>query len=453
MKNLFFYIFFLVFLHFSRIFSGKINLALNQFANQSSMYIQGDKHFPADGAIDGLFISNLYHGKYCSHTLQNFRPWLLVVLEKARIIRQIRILNRHSSLNRLSQLFIKTKLEAETYVTDYDTNYKVFAHMSELLADSSSKTFISDTPHLARTVLFFLDKNDSLTICEIEMWSIKNIDKNKTTYMNSDYIGLSEYTGGYAFDDKSNGEFDYYIKCSHTDNGAHNWWKVDLQKNLTIFVVSVIGRTSYSYRLKDVNIDVADIDRIPFPNQQPKCGKIPGEAPSYFTINCPQWTVGQYVEIIKVNPSDHEALTLCEVDIFGYEIGKKFKFQLFVVNEIAYFIQNSTKEIDCDGMIREIFDISRYNFKSVRIEVKGVGLIETYKKKSFSIVASNDKHVKDLNICEMIKEENGYSTSPDMFDICTFNCQIDSKTINLLTIFYRENIDIITKEIYIFLPI
>ncbi|XP_062619031.1 fucolectin-like [Saccostrea cucullata] len=105
--------------------------------------------------------------------------------------------------------------------------------------------------------------------------------------------------------------------CSHTDIGDdYPWWRVDLLDNYYILTVRIVNRGMDMYgidesaRLKDVTVNtgvtLSDITKF--------CGFFagPGGLSQLVTINCPQYTMGRYVQISLVTPY----LTLCEVDVF-----------------------------------------------------------------------------------------------------------------------------------------
>lgn len=58
-----------------------------------------------------LKFSNPFYG---AMTKNDYKPWLIVVFERAYLVRMIRILGRDSFIERLTKLFIKTKLTKET---------------------------------------------------------------------------------------------------------------------------------------------------------------------------------------------------------------------------------------------------------------------------------------------------------------------------------------------------
>ncbi|XP_062574814.1 fucolectin-1-like, partial [Saccostrea cucullata] len=109
--------------------------------------------------------------------------------------------------------------------------------------------------------------------------------------------------------------------CSHTDTGDDNpWWRVDLLDNYYILTVRIVNRgldfygIDESARLKDVTVSTG----ITLSNITSFCGFFagPGVLSQLVTINCPQYTMGRYVQISLVTPY----LTLCEVDVFVVDI-------------------------------------------------------------------------------------------------------------------------------------
>lgn len=429
-----------------------VNLALKQFTNQSSTLIHNELPLISGAAVDGSFFAHFNSLTLCSHTLRDKLPWFLIVLQKPRVIRQIRILNRYYFHERLSKLFIKTKMKAEHYFTDYDTDFKLFSYMPNTIAAAASESFTQDIPHFARTVLFYIEKTEELAICEIEMWSLKYLTKNNLTEISSSY--LDQDNKGKAYDGNSNGDFNIIeVSCSHSKRGKNNWWKVDLQRKFTVFAVSIIGRANFLERLSDINIDVSKENKIPSIEQKPRCGSVLGQAPPSTTINCPKWTVGQYIEIIKFNQSDDEPLTLCEVDIFGYELQQNIRVIFFLFNETISFTRNSTKENDCHGNIKQMIEIFQLKLNSFKVDVKGIGIKQACYENKIIIIASLEENGYNINVCQQEEGDDGYFTSPDMFDTCVYYCNIQNRIIHKLSVYVSETDALLAKEIYIFVHI
>nr|XP_034315509.1 fucolectin-1-like [Crassostrea gigas] len=110
-------------------------------------------------------------------------------------------------------------------------------------------------------------------------------------------------------------------KCAHTGgNDINPWWMVDLVAVYSITSVRILNRgmdrngIDVSHRLRDVTVTVglteSDINT--------PCGFFagPGTLSQLVVVDCPTSPNGRFVRISKTT----EALTLCEVDVFGVAI-------------------------------------------------------------------------------------------------------------------------------------
>lgn len=109
-----------------------------------------------------------------------------------------------------------------------------------------------------------------------------------------------------------------------------------MEGNYTIFAATIIGRIDYVERHRDLNFLVSDSDVVPSISQKANCGSFEGQVPSYLTIHCPQWTIGRYFSILKTNASDTSSLTLCEIDIFEYELNKSKETFFLIIQQFDY---------------------------------------------------------------------------------------------------------------------
>ncbi|XP_052694963.1 neurogenic locus notch homolog protein 1-like [Crassostrea angulata] len=108
--------------------------------------------------------------------------------------------------------------------------------------------------------------------------------------------------------------------CTNTDDGDKNpWWRVDLQAVYSITSVRILNRGLDRYGdvselLRDVTVTVGLTES----NVNTPCGFFagPGTASQLVVIDCPTSIQGRFVKISKTT----EALTLCEVDVFGVPV-------------------------------------------------------------------------------------------------------------------------------------
>ncbi|XP_070203199.1 uncharacterized protein [Littorina saxatilis] len=144
-----------------------------------------------------------------------------------------------------------------------------------------------------------------------------NLAKGKPSNQSSLY-SANEGHSRLAVDGNRNQSY-YDLSCTHTlpDPRPH-WWQVDLEQAVTVTAVVLYNRGDCcGDRLKDfaVEVGVPDQDgQVEYRN----CSFHSGPANSIVNTTC--WTslCGRYVRVIKQD-DDAEALTLCEVEVFGSE--------------------------------------------------------------------------------------------------------------------------------------
>nr|XP_034320081.1 protein jagged-1 isoform X1 [Crassostrea gigas] len=129
----------------------------------------------------------------------------------------------------------------------------------------------------------------------------------------------SDHNAAYAVDGNRGTNFLVH-RCTHTADGDKSpWWSVDLQAVYYITSVRILNRGidkygNVSFRLQDVTVTVGLTES----DISTPCGFFagPGTASQLVVIDCPASTQGKYVKISKTT----EALTLCEVDVFGVPV-------------------------------------------------------------------------------------------------------------------------------------
>ncbi|GFN85637.1 fucolectin-like [Plakobranchus ocellatus] len=100
------------------------------------------------------------------------------------------------------------------------------------------------------------------------------------------------------------------------------WWLVDLEDSCQIHSVALLNRDEFSYRLQNFTIDIFRKDPRLEPTFPENSGQIcahqvdPVGASQWVELDCNNGPVtGQFVRIVK---RSFEALTLCQVQVFGY---------------------------------------------------------------------------------------------------------------------------------------
>lgn len=421
-----------------------VNIAFKQFTNMSSTDNVYYSYFAVDGAFETQLDGHVGNG---IHTNYELRPWFLILFEKPYIFDTIRILNRDANIDRLTKLFIKTKLSPLRYVTDYsDVEFKTFAYMENSFGAAQSKTFQLAEPHFAQTIVFYLDKQGILTICEVEIYNLKSLAKGKPTDM-------LNFTNSIESSRAVDGHTNWYhdragLYCSHSKLLLHNWWRVNLEKKSVIYAISIVGRVGFNDRRKNFMMSLSDTEIIPTINPENVCGFIKGNVPIYSTTRCKKWTVGQYLTIIKTSETDTLPLTLCEVDVFGEHLENDMKFTVIFSNGTSYRLENFDKIQDCSGHVKQIINISKYKLEKFKLNLKGVGLKEYCENKSISSGVINSV---SMELCHLENVIDGYFTDRNADDSCTYECFCPFGKCESFEIYYEQSIQFRTRIIYIFL--
>jgi len=155
-----------------------------------------------------------------------------------------------------------------------------------------------------------------------------NLALGKPTFQSSSFLYYSHPSN--AVDGKRDADF-MHNSCSHTDGGILNllvpaWWAVDLEKIYAVHRVIITNRGDCCpERLRDFHIGLTDISptflSISLLNQVDQ-GKIigtytgspPAGTPTNVSCNC-----GKTGRFLYVQQTVLEPLTICELEVYGYE--------------------------------------------------------------------------------------------------------------------------------------
>ncbi|CAD5126758.1 unnamed protein product [Dimorphilus gyrociliatus] len=429
--------------------SKHVNIAYKQNSKEISVQFGG----PASAVLDGNFYTVAVHNTACLHTTYIYRPWLVVQLDRAYIIRDIRILNRHGSSDRLKNIYIKTKLSRDIATINFD-DYKLFGYKANSPGPSGSHTFhFTDKPHYGSVVLLYLNDHQFLNLCEMEIWTLKNIAKFKNSTMSS--IGRLP---NYALDGQSNGLHNMGLQnwlapCACSDIEHNPWWKVDLEEKSVIYAVTTIGRID-KFSFHNLRIAISENNTLPSPNVYRECGNFNGNQGVYLTSRCPQWSIGQYVSVMIKSETGHtEKLTLCEVDIFGFNLSESLIVYTILYDDEKYEYKGE-EEKDCNGNVKYSTDIALYNKTEFELDLTGVGVDDLCQKSiiSTSVIfeLNQSSGMKYENICSLINVKNGYNIERDMFSSCKYKCECNGFVCKSFSLFISKRLQIFFKEMYVF---
>nr|XP_034307097.1 fucolectin [Crassostrea gigas] len=202
--------------------------------------------------------------------------------------------------------------------TLYESDYQQNNILNRESKDVSLQSLLDETEALLKK------KTSDLQNCNAMMdaynenpcYAMSNIALGKPAKQSSTF---DNNTAKYAVDGNRGTDL-IEDRCSHTgdsDIDTNPWWLVDLQAVYYIKTVRILNRgmdkygKDVSHRLQNVTVTVGVTES----NVNTLCGFFPGPGTlaQLVVIDCPTSTKGKFVRISKPT----EALTLCEVDVFG----------------------------------------------------------------------------------------------------------------------------------------
>ncbi|CAD5126894.1 unnamed protein product [Dimorphilus gyrociliatus] len=424
-----------------------VNLAYKQSTNISSLYETSLVHLAVNGEFNPVYQN---FGR-CSHSLIENKPWYLILLDKSYIIKTIRILNRATHPEALQNIIIGTQLTKDISVTDF-SKYQQFSTISGGVLHSRTVTMhYTEKPHYASSIIIYRNEYGKLTLCQVEMWNLNNIAKDKIASVSSQYNSHAKASN--AVDDEVCSLFEQNgLYCIHSEDEIEPWWKVDLEKMSVVYAVTIIGRGEIiSDRLKNLRVAVSTNDETPTPQTSLKCGLYDGPLPLYTTIRCPKSTVGRYLSTTKIFNTNSQALIICEVDVFGFYLDGNFTINTIFYNETNYLYKTNVLTQDCNKHKKATTDISNFQISSFQLTIQGVNIENACKMGVFDLISSFKVDFREfINDCKLLHAVDGYFTERDMLDTCTYQCNCDINNCQSFSIVYSSNMDMLHKEIFIF---
>uniref|UniRef100_K1QP89 Sushi, nidogen and EGF-like domain-containing protein 1 n=1 Tax=Magallana gigas TaxID=29159 RepID=K1QP89_MAGGI len=278
------------------------NIALRKPAEQSSTKLD----YIASYAVDGNRGTDVGVEKCTVTGDGDTSPWWRVDLQALYSITSVRILNRG-----IDQY--NTGLASKTLTRSGRRPDATADDVSEQLRDVTVTVGLTES-NVNTPCGFFAGPGTASQLVVINF--LPNIALGKSAKQSST---KSDHNASYAVDGNRGTTF-LVDRCTHTDDGDINpWWRVDLQAVYNITSVRILNRGKDQYddmssRLQDVNVTVGLTES----DVNTPCGFFagPGTLSQLVVIHCPTSTLGRFVKISKIT----EALTLCEVDVFGVPV-------------------------------------------------------------------------------------------------------------------------------------
>ncbi|XP_042321524.1 fucolectin-like [Sceloporus undulatus] len=168
-------------------------------------------------------------------------------------------------------------------------------------------------------VLALLSRDGEAQSCKPGVQEVvPNLAKGRPAFQSSTYEYTKSLAADKAVDGNCHGHLDHVGSCTHTNGDLEPWWYVDLGDHYAIFAVVVKNREECcGERLRGAEIHVGDsvAENGKF---NPLCGTVMDTSlGSISTVRC-HGLRGRYVTVII--PGRSEALTLCEVEVYGMKV-------------------------------------------------------------------------------------------------------------------------------------
>ncbi len=304
------------------------NVAVNGITSQSSERAAGAA--PASLAIDGN-PAHIWGVGSCSSTdpAPQDNPWWLLDMQQEVDVAIVRVSNRHSYYNRMSNFEIRIGMNS----SDFSQN-ALCLNMGDIAprAETTNYPCVNTTRGRYLSIQKYPPyiNGIQLQLCEVQVipelsdTSKINIAPYGKAYQSSTPPhGLWAHHFGpasRAIDGFTNPDWYSGYTCTHNNwDTSYNWWMVDLQQNVTVALVRITNRNLEYKRLFNFEIRVGFNDTN-F-SQNSLCYYMPGHVGAGATEDFPCLTPtrGRYLTIQRIypwGPSGSMILTLCEVQIF-----------------------------------------------------------------------------------------------------------------------------------------
>ncbi|KAJ8340852.1 hypothetical protein SKAU_G00331430 [Synaphobranchus kaupii] len=273
------------------------NVAVRGKASQSTLLRNGDRAYGhAGNANDGNRDSDFFHAS-CSHTHNDANPWWRVDLLEEYVIASVTITNRGDCVN-CAAIIIGAEITIGDSLENNGIDNPQCSVVSSLAA-GETKTFQCDVPLSGRYVTVYLPRRDYLEICEVESTLLRN---GNGLYCHADN----------AIDGNRDSTF-LHASCSHTNDDANPWWRVDLLEEYVIASVTITNRGDCCpEKINGAEIHIGNsLENNGIDN--PQCSDVDSMALGETkTFQCEHPLSGRYVTVYLPRTG---YLHLCEVEV------------------------------------------------------------------------------------------------------------------------------------------
>lgn len=377
-----------------------VDIALNEPTNWSS----NPTHLNGYSAVDGIFKSTLCFSMSSS---SNSDLWWMVNFSRQYFIRTIRLLNGIVEMKNAT--FLTSPSDDQP---DNRRNFIICAHYSLKIYPRKSITVSCENgPLYSKSLIVETRSSSSLTICEIEIWTMRKIDTNKQ--VTQSHHQANAHKGNNEISDGTWGGVNH---CTWTSRVHPSWFKIDLSTPSEIHAISLVNRDHLFHRLGHLKILLSNSSTNPPWQNEVLCRSI-GDASSYLTRRCPKFTSARFISLYKHILLSDPGLTVCEIDVFGSRPDDSPNVSWII--ETGNNIRKVSSDVKCQA--KNTFSINLQEFQMIKmnVQVKGILLIESCRKESYILtIVSQNIPVE----CKLKKFQDGYYTERDMLDTCEYDC-------------------------------
>ncbi|PFX14396.1 Receptor-type tyrosine-protein phosphatase delta [Stylophora pistillata] len=292
-----------------------VNVALGKATFQSSTFnnTQLGVSGVSEKAVDGNSDTGFKRGS-CTHTQQDNPSWWRVDLGSNKVA--------------VSDIFIVNRFSASTVVMARSENYNItLGNDPQVVNNPQCQGLYSFVNFIASAVCFtnplttgryvgISVKEQSLTLCEVEIYLRDNLAFGKQTNQSSEaFSGASSR----AVDGISNPDY-FANSCTHTKSHPNPWWRVDLGQVEPVSEIYVVNQENFPWFQRQNNFEI----RVGTLSDNggttnPRCGdkkgySLPqGKGVSFY---CRPVKFGRYVTLRSLKTGS-DAFTLCEVEVYS----------------------------------------------------------------------------------------------------------------------------------------
>ncbi|XP_037640569.1 uncharacterized protein LOC119496950 [Sebastes umbrosus] len=290
------------------------NVALRGKATQSDRYEHA--FGAADSAIDGNRESNFHSGS-CTHTDEETNPWWRVDLLESYIVTSVIITNRGDCCQ---QRLNGAEVHIGNLLQDNGAANPVCALITSIPAGDTVEFQCSGGMDGRYVTIVVPGREEYLTLCEVEVYGYRlptgvNLALQGEASQSSVYFGAD---ASRAINGKKNTCIWGDESLSITNEELNPWWRLDLHKTHKVFSVKITNRAEDApERINGAEIRIGDdlVNHV----SNPRCALITSiQAGATVEFQCSGGMDGRYVTVVI--PGREELLTLCEVEVYGYQL-------------------------------------------------------------------------------------------------------------------------------------